>query len=165
MAEEKILNSESGENIVDTETDYISALNELKKNSVSKEDYLKVKADNKRLLDTLVQGGTISTESMPQPVDIPALRKKILSVDCDMSNLDYMTDVLKLRDAVIENGGIDPFLPYGKNISPTEEDIATANRVASIFKECIEYADGDSAVFTNELQRRTVDSAPNKRNR
>ena len=44
-------------------------------------------------------------------------------------------------------------------IVPTTEDIECANRVAEVVKECIEYADGDSQLFTNELNRRTVDVA------
>ena len=54
-------------------------------------------------------------------------------------------------------GNPDPFLPVGKQILPTDEDVAAANRVADVLKECVDYAEGDSAVFTNELQRRLVD--------
>lgn len=162
---DKTLNSDSGEEIAGAETDYIAALNEMKANSVSKEDYLKLKADNKRLLDTLVQGGSLSPDEVPQPVDVDALRKELFTTECDLNNLDYITKSLQLRDAIIEKGGIDPFLPYGKHIAPTDEDISTANRVADILKECVDYAEGDSSVFTNELQRRMIDSAPSRRGR
>ena len=54
-------------------------------------------------------------------------------------------------------GEPDPFLPYGKQISPTRQDEETAAKVAQIYQECIDYAEGDSEVFTNELQRRTRD--------
>ena len=41
----------------------------------------------------------------------------------------------------------------------SRSDYEAAERVATVVRECIEYAKGDSAVFTNELQRRTVDTA------
>ena len=70
---------------------------------------------------------------------------------------------MKLREALLEKGEKDPFLPYGKNIIPTDEDIATADRVARVLQECVDYADGDSDIFTNELQRITVDTAPQRK--
>ena len=57
----------------------------------------------------------------------------------------------------MDDGGIDPFLPIGNRISPTKEDIETANRVAEAFQSCIDYAEGDSQLFTQELQRITND--------
>ena len=40
---------------------------------------------------------------------------------------------------------------------PTDDDVKTAEKVAQVLQECVDYAEGDSAVFTNELQRRMVD--------
>ena len=54
-------------------------------------------------------------------------------------------------------GKPDPFLPIGEQIMPTDQDIQTAQKVADVLQECVDYAEGDSAVFTNELQRRLVD--------
>ena len=137
--------------------DYIGIINELKEGTVPKETYNKLLKENKELLNSLVKGETISPEG--ESVDVAQLRKELFSADCDLSNLDYMQKVINLRDAIIAEGGMDPFLPYGKKILPTDEDISTANRVAETIKECIEYAEGDSAVFTNELQRRMIDSS------
>lgn len=140
--------------------DYIEAIQELKENTVAKTEYEKLKAENQKLLKSLVNGETIQTE---QKADVGALREELFNKDCNLSNLDYISKSLELRDAIIAEGGADPFLPYGKNIMPTDYDIETANRVAAVFKECIEYANGDSNVFTNEFMRRTVDSVPVKR--
>lgn len=150
-------NSESTATDEPSGVDYIEQIKKLKENTVSKTDYTKLQEENKKLLQSLVNGETIQQEA--QPVDIGALRKELFSGDADFSNLDYMTKVMDLRDAIIEAGGTDPFLPYGKKILPTDDDIATANRVAETIKECIEYAEGDSQVFTNELQRRMIDSS------
>lgn len=150
---------ESGAEKDPSGVDYIEAIQKLKENSVSKEDYERVQEENKKLLQSLINGETIELESeMP---DIDALRKELFSEDCDLNNLDYITKVMDLRSAIIQNGGIDPFLPAGKKIIPTEEDVATAKRVAEILQDCIDYAEGDSSVFTNELQRRMIDSSPN----
>jgi hypothetical protein len=62
----------------------------------------------------------------------------------------------------MEKGEADPFLPVGSRVAPTHDEIETAENVAEIYRECIEYADGNSEVFTNELMRRTVDLMPNR---
>ena len=71
--------------------------------------------------------------------------------------MEFVKNTLALRQAIIDSGKPDPFLPMGNKIIPSDEDIATATRVANVLQECVDYADGDSAAFTNELQRRTVD--------
>lgn len=161
MENNEELNSVSQqENVVDT-NDYIEAIKEMKQNSVSKEDYMKLKEENKQLLNSLVNGEIRQEEIKEEPVDINKLRDDLFNKE--LSNLDYISSALKLREELMKKGEPDPFLPAGKNILPTEEDISTANRVATVLQECVEYADGDSSVFTNELQRRMVDSTPIRR--
>lgn len=152
---------EEEENVVveDNTNDYIAQIKNLKENSVSKDDYNKLKADNKKLIDALANGTQMDVvESKVSAVEnINNLRKKLFSKGNDLTNLDYCKTAVELRDALIEKGERDPFLPFGHNVVATESDHETANRVASVMKECIDYADGDSDIFTNELQRRTVD--------
>ena len=145
--------------------DYISAIKEMKANSVDKAAYDKLKEENKQLLDALINGGQVTQELQKEPVDINGLRKKLFSGEAELSNLDYMKTALELREALLDQGSPDPFLPYGQNIAPTDEDIRTADRVAEAIKSCIDYADGDSEIFTNELQRIMVDTSPIKRGR
>lgn len=144
--------------------DYIAAINELKANTVDRAAYDKLKQENQQLLNSLVNGETI-TQEVEAP-DIKELQDSLFGHDgFDGSNLEYMQKVLALRDTIMSAGGTDPFLPWGKKITPTQEDVDTAERVANVLKECIEYAEGDSDVFTNELQRRMIDSSPTKPNR
>lgn len=150
--------SVSGNNTGDANS-YIEAIKEMKKNSVAKADYERLQAENKELMKALVNGETIDIEP-PKVVDVNGLRNEIFDADKEMLNLEYVTKALELRDAVIEAGDDDPFLPHGNKIAPTAEDYEAAERVASVFKECVEYADGDSALFTQELMRRTIDVAP-----
>ena len=151
---------EKDANVVDN-TDYIEVIQTLKENSVDRAKYEALRADNKRLLDAVVNGQTVENTVKPQ-VDIQALRNELFNKE-NQTNLQYVENALKLRTALIESGEQDPFLPYGSKIVPTDEDIATANRVAAVLQECVDYADGDSAIFTNEVQRRTVDTAPRRK--
>ena len=88
---------------------------------------------------------------------IDDLRNELFNSPRELTNLEYVTKAMELREALIENGEPDPFLPVGKQISPTRDDLEGAEKVAQVYKECIDYAEGDSEVFTNELMRRTRD--------
>lgn len=153
--EEKELTSVSQQEEVNDSVDYIEAIKEIKQNSVDREAYNKLREENKRLLNSLVNGESIDVKK-EEPVDIDALRDKLFNKES--TNLEYISNALKLREELMKQGKPDPFLPVGKNIIPTEEDIKAADRVAKVLQECVDYADGDSNIFTNELQRVTVDS-------
>lgn len=146
--------------VEDNTNDYIDQIKKLKESSVSKDDYNKLKADNKKLIDALANGTQLEGKVEPKidaVENINNLRKKLFSKESNLNNLDYCKTAVELRDALIEKGERDPFLPFGHNVVATDSDHETANRVATVMKECIDYADGDSDIFTNELQRRTVD--------
>ena len=156
------------ENVVveDNTNDYIEQIKKLKENSVSKDDYDKLRLDNRRLIDALANGTQMDVvEPKTSAVEkINECRNKLFAKENNLNNLEYCKTAVELREALIENGDRDPFLPYGHNVLATDSDIETANRVATVMKECIDYADGDSDIFTNELQRRTVDiSIPKKK--
>ena len=151
---EEILDSVSTQENVDN-TNYIEAIKEMKANSVDKAAYLKLKEENKQLLNSLVNGQTIEQAPVKEEVNVDELRNKMFSNNKkDMTNLEFVTDALKLRDALIEKGELDPFVPVGNKIKPTDEDFAKAQKVAQVLQECVDYADGDSNVFTDELKRR-----------
>lgn len=153
MEEEKQTNV-TGNEVVDN-TDYIAAIKELKENSVDRSKYDALKAENKKLLDSIVNGTEIAQQQSEEKKSTEELRKNYLKED--QTNLEYIENTLKLREALMAEGKPDPFLPIGSQILPTDEDIATANKVADVLQQCVDYAEGDSAVFTNELQRRIVD--------
>lgn len=164
--EEEVKNKEveSQQKKPDDTTDYIEAIKEIKENSVDKSLYEELREKNKQLIKALATGQTLE-EKKKEPVDIKKLRAELYSEESDLSNLEYAKKTLELRDALIARGDRDPFLPWGEKIIPTQQDVEAANRVYDIMKECIEYADGDNAVFTNELQRRTIDvTLPKRRN-
>lgn len=141
-----------------TNEQYIEALQRMQENTVPKSEYQKLKEENRQLLNAFVNG-----EKIEKPVEkatdeeLNELRKKLFNTDKQISNLEYVKTALQLRKGLIDNGQQDPFLPSGSMVTPTANDVAAANRVADIYKECIDYADGDSELFTQELMRRTND--------
>ena len=146
--------------VEDNTQDYLAAIKELKEKSVDRSEYDKLRAENKKLIDAVVNGQPGQEE--PAAVkhskeQIDELRNDIFNSPKELSNLEYVTKAMELREALMENGEPDPFLPVGKQISPTRDDLEGAEKVAQVYRECIDYAEGDSEVFTNELMRRTRD--------
>ena len=135
------------------------ALKEARENSVSKAEYERLQEENSKLVSQIINGeGTAGNGQQPAPqeADIEALREKLYGAKAsELSNLEFCDLTLQLRDAVIKRDGIDPFLPHGANIKPTDLDAERAQAVASIMAECIQEADGDSGVFTALLQAKT----------
>ena len=158
MAEEKEI-SVTG-TVEDNTQDYLAAIKELKENSVNRSEYDKLRAENKKLIDAVINGAPGQEEpafTKHSKEQIDDLRNELFNSPRELNNLEYVTKAMELREALIENGEPDPFLPVGKQISPTRDDLEGAEKVAQVYKECIEYAEGDSEVFTNELMRRTRD--------
>ena len=149
-----INNSVTGQENVDDSVDYISALNEMKQNSVSRSEYEKLKADNKRLLDSIVNGTSENVEVLPKK-SIEELRKNFMKEG--VSNLDYWKNVLELRERLIEDGQPDPMIPTGVRVAANQMDYDGVEKLVSGIQHCIDYANGDSQLFTNELQRITRD--------
>ena len=146
--------------VEDNTQDYLAAIKELKEKSVDRSEYDKLRAENKKLIDAVVNGQPGQEEpvvSKHSKEQIDDLRNDLFNSPKELNNLEYVTKAMELREALIENGEPDPFLPVGKQISPTRDDIEGAEKVAQVYRECIEYAEGDSEVFTNELMRRTRD--------
>lgn len=165
MADE-VLTNESGEKSVNQETEFdaVAAINELKKNSVSKDEYNKVLAEKNKYLKALIDGNQVAEAQQKEPVDIDALRRDLFSGEKDLTNLEYAQKSLELRDALIDRDGVDIFVGRGSKLSPTDDDYEAAQRVADAFKQCIDVAQGDSEIFTRELMRITEDVAPHKIN-
>lgn len=142
------------------DVDYIGIINELKRTTVSRDQYKKLKDENERLLDSLIKGDQVRVDK-DKPVDINDLRKALFNdTGRTMTNLEYVSTALELRAALIAAGEKDPFLPHGDKVSITPDQIDAAEQAARVFQECVDFADGDSGIFTAELQRRTKDVSP-----
>ena len=143
------------------EQDYLEQIEKIKSNTVDKSLYDKLLEENRKLLKSVVDGSNLEVEDPKvEKPDIAALRKDLFSEDQHLNNLQYWEKALDLRDALIAEGKQDPFLPYGHHIAPDVNDVARVENLVNVVKECIEYADGDSIAFTNELNRRTKEAMP-----
>lgn len=160
MNEENV--SVSGEEMLDTDTNYVQAINELKANTVSKTVFEKLKTERDQLIASLVNGEQITVEPEEKP-DIDALRKKLFNKDANLSNLEYVDTALKLRKALIDNGEPDPFVGHGSKVNVTNDMLDAAERVAEGLQYCVDFAEGDSGIFTAQLQRITKDVLPGRR--
>lgn len=148
---------------VDPSAPTVEALKRLKETTVSKEQYNKLDEQYKQALDAIINGNGVSSDTVvvENKETVEELRKDLFGGK-RLSNLDYWKKALALREELMARGETDPFLPVGTKIVPEQSDIDAANRVAQIVQECIDYADGDSAAFTNELQRRTIEVIPRR---
>ena len=68
--------------------------------------------------------------------------------------MDYFKDMKTLRDAILEQDGIDPFV--NSNAEDVSAETARAERVSKLIEFALDEADGDpvkfSAVFNSKIQ-------------
>ena len=162
--EKDLINEQPAENkSTTTAEDYIDAIKNLKENTVDKAAYDALRSENKKLLQSLVNGEEIEPTTEKELSDnIDDLRKEILTND-SLTNLEYWDKVLKLRSALLKRGDEDPFVPQGQKVAATANDYATAEKVATIMQEMVDNAEGDPNVFLNEYQRRVKDTQIKKK--
>lgn len=151
--EEKKINEQGSES--EMTVDYLEAIKNLKETTVDRSKYDALKAENKKLLDAVVNGQEVNVQQENKTRDAQTIREELFNKE--HNNLEYITLALELRNTLIAEGKPDPFLPYGRQISPTREDEEIAEKVAQVYQECVDFAEGDSELFTNELMRRTKD--------
>ena len=135
--------------------DLAKQLADLRENFVSREDYNKVVKDRTILIEAIKEGR--EGDLIPQPeekVDADALVKELLVQDNTMSDIEYMTKVLQVRDERIKAGQRDPFLQENYE----ERDVESANNFADTVRECIELANGDNASFIALFNSRIKDT-------
>lgn len=157
MAEEMTTTIES----VDETQKYIDTINSLKANSVSRTEYDKVRDENKKLLEAIVQGNAYESASTDAPAKptIQELRNKAYGKDAEnLTDLEYVETVLELRDRLLEEEGVDHFIPSGKKFSPDYNDQFCAQKAYEGLKHCVEVANGDNDVFIQEVTRICVDT-------
>lgn len=84
--------SVSGEQNVGDATNYVEAIKEIKANSVSKEKYDKLMADNKALLEAMINGAELPTQPQVEkkPVDVNELRKSCFHRKATLATLSTL---------------------------------------------------------------------------
>ena len=155
MTEEE-LNSVTGNQVEDNTQDYLTAIKELKQNSVNRTEYDKLRDENKKLINAIVNGQPAEISTAKEPKASRADLIKALNKP-GITDLDYAKASLELRDLELAETGRDMYCPLGVQYVPTDEDKASAERVAEELRDMINIADGDSNVFKNEYMRRGQD--------
>lgn len=141
------LSNGSIDEVRNSDANYIDTITELKKNSVKKSDYDKLLEENKKLLDTLVNGDNAKEDAPEVVMSDEDLKKLINKTTRDTTNLDYITTMLAIRKEMIAKGLEDPMAPKVVNHTNDERDYAKAQRVADFLQECIDNSNGDNETF------------------
>lgn len=150
---------------------YLQELNNLKANSVKKEDYDKVVEERNKLIkaaaertfspegeeDEAAKLAKESEASKARRQRIDELGKKFRNTDGNITNLEYIQDALELRKLVLEESKGQNDLFVNPNASPTNESYEHAARTADVLQQCVDFAKGDPRVFTTVLQTRIKD--------
>lgn len=130
---------------------------QFKKEHVSREEYEREKNRADSYLKAIMEDREDTLEEVARKekaVDYKKLAAETFVEDNRMTDIEYITNVLEIRDAAIKAGKADPFLPQ----NPEPRDVEIAEAVADVFRECLELAAGDNASFNGILQGRMKDS-------
>lgn len=164
MAEENEQKNEQGQTAeVSDETTAAAAL--LKQ----REKIAALEKQNKELLqakatfyDAVLNGNQPQPSNGAEDRTVEQCRKDLIAAR-EKTNLEYCEAMIALDDACIREQGISCFLPQGKDVTPTADEMNTREKFRSVIEECIEIADGDPGVFNNELMRRTKETGGTKK--
>ena len=148
-AEEK-LTPPADEEGVDT---FLKAAKKLKEDSVSKEEFEKVKSENQKLLDFIMEGKELpqiddKSNSIPSIAELQKIRH-----NPDATNLDYVKASLELREHFIKEKGLDPF-------ASKDEEIESAKRTAEYLQKMVDEAAGDPKKFNFLLESKIAEDDP-----
>lgn len=139
-------NQEEGQ-AVDQDFELLNEVDNLRKNTVSKEEYERLQKKNKELMKRLINGEGTAQEP-DDPVDLQEIRKSLFGDNVEqLSNRDFWDKVLTLRHERLKNEGVDIFLPKGSKTRYTREDIESANKVDEIISQMIEDSKDNPQLF------------------
>lgn len=134
--------------------EYAAAIKALKESTVNKDEYDKVVADRAVLIKALSGEGPIpeGVQEAAKKPDIKELRQTFLNAgEENLTNAEYIKTALELRKAIIDSGGLDPFLPEGAKVNPTPQDIVGANKAAEAFQSWLDAATDENGKIDGEL--------------
>lgn len=155
MEEEKV-------NDQQVENDYLDQIKKLKENTVSREEYDKLRKEHKKLLNDYV-AGNYENEENPEKRDIEVIKKELFKRD--ISDVKYAELSLELRERVMEETGEDIFVGNNPMNPPTDEDYKKAQHVADVLQDAVDYSGGNNVKFIAELSTRINDvPLPTRRN-
>jgi hypothetical protein len=140
------------------EQDYLATIQELKNSTVSREAYDKMRDENKKLLETIINGGQMEAPAENTNIDYKAECSKLLT-EGKHTNLDYVKKALEIRNAGLKEG-VDMAMPFGPKAEYSENDTEIADFVANKLQELVDKADGNPSAFNFLLDQAMVDNMP-----
>lgn len=146
------------EEVVVDNTDYIDAIKELKQNSVDKDKYDALKAENKKLLDAIVNGQDIQSQSAEQ-LDSRLEYYKKYKENKFNNDLEYWENFLNLRKATMKEYGADPCVtgnygltPEGGRANAAYGEAETVQEQMEMIEDFVKEANGNPLIFETLLQ-------------
>lgn len=134
------------------------ALQEQKANSVSKDEFEKIRKEKEELTKAIIDGSGLVQKQSNDEKEVPIMDLAKSILEDGISNLESAKRELKYREAYMKKFDKDPFAP--NHAEMTENDSLKAAAVAEIMQECIEEANGSSAVYTALFNERIKDDSP-----
>lgn len=141
------------------EQDYLATIQELKNTTVSREAYDKMRDENKKLLETIINGGQMEAPAENTNIDYKAECAKLIDPNNKHTNLDYVKKALEIRNAGLKEG-VDMAMPFGPKAEYGENDAEIADFVANKLQELVDKADGNPSAFNFLLDQAMVDNMP-----
>lgn len=131
----------------DNDLNLLKEIQDLKDNTVSKEEYAKLQAKYKQVVKDVINGvGT--KEEADDTVNLEEIRKNLFTDKVeDLSNRDFWKNVLYLRHERLEKEGVDIFLPKGSKTRYTREDYESAQKVDEIISQMLEDSEENPQLF------------------
>lgn len=146
----------------DAQPNAAQELIDFRKNFVTREKYEEAVKRGDDFLRAIVENreDEVIPEDPSKKIDPNKIAKDLFKEDNTMSDIEYVQNILDLREARMKAGERDPFLPDNFR----EEDVVIAQNVADVFKDCIKVADGDNGAFIALLQSRMKDAQRSPKN-
>ena len=147
------------EEVVVDNTDYIDAIKDLKQNSVGKDKYDALKAENKKLLDAIVNGQELPNQSNSESLDSRLDYYKKYKENKFNSDLEYWENFINLRKATMKEYGADPCVagnygltPEGGRANAAYGEAETVEEQMNLIEDFIKEANGNPLVFSTLMQ-------------
>ena len=146
------------EEVVVDNTDYIDAIKELKQNSVDKDKYDALKAENKKLLEAMINGTELQSQSAEQ-LDSRLEYYKKYKENKFNNDLEYWENFLNLRKATMKEYGADPCVtgnygltPEGGRANAAYGEAETVQEQMEMIEDFVKEANGNPLIFETLLQ-------------
>ena len=139
---------------VSVENDYIEQIDKLKAkidSMVSVDDYNKLAAEHKDLMNKYIANDTVKKESVEPKDPKKKITEYFNAATHAASDLEGMSAMMDYADLFEETYGHDPLVGQDPQNPPTQSELDDSKSMREYIKDCIKSANGDPAVFKTLL--------------